>query len=792
MEIIPINMAEAIIEPFWDRQLSGLKQWNIDPETRVVNGGDIEGENWWEQQSESTYVYGDGYTVIPRVEHGLKVYQNWCSCVFEWARKPKSGPALKMSRDFNISCVNYHKLMVSVVLPEDSQLVIQVSTDKGIINQTFTKLSSSSKEYLLELHQAEYINTITLEIYAQEEGIARGWFNWIGFQNTKLLKNYLEKWKRFDKEWEPYIKPEDYEPNFKSQYGFLFNESELESMRIEHEECLKKYGGSPFVVAGKEAEKNVPEQLINEYVNFWTDTRFCRDRDNDKCVINYLPYGYGVRAAVAGLLTNDKELLRLGARYAMSIAMCEHWEDGMVCRLPGSNFEHKAFVQSLCTYEVSLVLDLAGDMFTDIGRQFLLRRISEEGIANINWRIWKYAEKHEEIFKMNQLAWFTPGRMLGYLTLEKFWSRVSPYTNIAYEDLVESLNQCILPDGGYVEGPLYFGTVARNGGLSLYYYAKQRGVDFEAIVPESIKKTADFAEALISTDDNMDVILICDCAQHNLDHDYLAVMSVLLPESQWVTMFNKSLQRSNGMTESIMAFKLKNQIPKLAPPMRSFVYLPNMGIMSSLRKIDGELVKLLILGNEANAGHTHEDKGSFVLEFAGQTFAMDPGSDDYSSPITSLLSNCDRHNMLVPYGVSERPCPTRPIPYDVKPQGNGDDLSFHAKIDATYGWEDYYKKWTREWESPQPDKLIIRDEYELINGDGVEFYWNTTLDIEICGNSAFIEGKRGSVTIKAPKDCTLRVDNLSLANGRIQNRLSIIKKAVSGLLEVEVEMSIKD
>ena len=48
---------------------------------------------------------------------------------------------------------------------------------------------------------------------------------------------------------------------------------------------------------------------------------------------------------------------------------------------------------------------------------------------------------------------------------------------------------------------------------------------------------------------------------------------------------------------------------------------------------------------KAGAGHNHEDKGSFVLEFAGETFAMDPGTCDYSNPLAEILSHCERHNM---------------------------------------------------------------------------------------------------------------------------------------------------
>ena len=41
--------------------------------------------------------------------------------------------------------------------------------------------------------------------------------------------------------------------------------------------------------------------------------------------------------------------------------------------------------------------------------------------------------------------------------------------------------------------------------------------------------------------------------------------------------------------------------------------------------------------------------------------AMDPGSCDYSHPLSLLLKNCERHNMLVPWGGPERPRPDNPL-----------------------------------------------------------------------------------------------------------------------------------
>ena len=121
-------------------------------------------------------------------------------------------------------------------------------------------------------------------------------------------------------------------------------------------------------------------------------------------------------------------------------------------------------------------------------------------------------------------------------------------------------------------------------------------------------------------------------------------------------------------------------------------------------------------------------RGALFSNFAGETFAMDPGTCEYANPLSHLLSNCERHNTLVPFGTDERPHPDNPPAEDIRPIGSGDECSFHATMNVTAGWDGYYKAWVREWESPAPCTLVIRDTYELARGAGVEFYWHTQRD----------------------------------------------------------------
>jgi hypothetical protein len=735
MKNTPFNMAESIFELFTDPKLSGLPHWRIEPGTA----------------------------------HGLKVHQRWVLVQFEWTSKPQQGPALRMTRDFQVDCSAYDHLMISLVAPEGALLRMEIMTDKGMVGYESEPFGSLKRECYVPLEGAAEVRSVTLEVWPQGEGLGVGWFNWIGLHESGMIDRYQAQWKRFDDQWEEYLQPESFEPTFEPAYGLVVNSGELEQLRNKHTAWLKEHDTSPFLQLAEDARKLIPEQMIGEFVNFWNDTRYCRDRDYGKLLLTH-----GPNAAAAALLMKDKNLLRLAARYAISITMCDHWDSGFICFFPGSSFEHRSFVQSLCMLETAAILDMAGEMFTEYGKEVILRKISEHGQGNANFITWK----HEYIFHCNQMAWFSPGRLLGYAVLEQSMPRVKPYTELAMKDLIESMEHTILPDGGFLEGPMYFTWTARQCALSLYYYGRQRGIDYTSVLPESLQRTASFVEALVSTSDDMLMILICDAIYIN--QESIAYLAAMMPDSQWVSVFRKSLKLAGGIPDTLPAYLLESSIPQHGPELLPFLSLPNMGLLSSVRRHEGELVKILIMGNQAGADHTHEDKGHFVLEFAGETVAMEIGSCDYSHPMAEVLKHSQRHNMLVPVGMKERPRPTNPIMVDVKPHGSGDETSFHAEIDVSPGWELYYRSWQRKWDSPAPDEITITDNYELIQGTGVEFYWTTPLPVEVEGDSVLLRGKRGITRITIPPNCTVRIDSLPLLGDDYKTFLEQRKEMLCG------------
>jgi hypothetical protein len=730
---VPINMAEAIIEPFWTPELSGLAKWRVEP--------------------------GTGY--------GLRIRQNWNAVDFEWASKPPTGPALRMTRDFGVDCSGYDRLLVGVSLPKGCVLRVLARTDKGERTFVSEPATENRAEYAVDLQGATRIDTLTLEIEAGGAGTAAGWLRWIGLQNTKLLPRYFAQWDWSGTRWDAYLRTDGAMLSFKPRYGIFLTAGELEELRNEHRRTVEQGGRSKYADLAVVARQYQPEKGIHQFAKSGGSTStHTRVRDKAQPKLPGSP-----DLAVAGLVLRDAELLRMTARYALSLAVSEHWETGFMSVFPGGPWEDRAFRRSYTAQDIAMILDLAGEVFTEAGRNYLLRRLAEEGVGPINYVLWR----HEYVFHCNQIAYFNTGRMYAYLVLEREWPRVKPYTDLAYRDAIAGLEGVIEPDGGSLEGPSYFSPTARENYKVLRFYARARGKNVSELIPDVLKRTSDYAAAVTSTTSD-DVIPICDSGA-SFRGDSLSILAELMPQSQWAAMYNKQCLGQG-----------KPPLYRSVAPAPAFVALPDTGYLASTRRLGDDMVKILLLGNKAGAGHTHEDKGSFVLEYAGEAFAADLGICDYEDPIHAVCKHCQRHNMLVPVGMPERACPQNPLMIDVKPAGRGDERSFHARLDATSGWGAYYRKWVRTWDSPSPETLVIRDEYELGKGRAVEFYWQTKLPVERQAGAVVIRGRKGAASLSVPPDCSVRIDRLALAAGEKHNRIAVRKEGPEGRLEVAVHL----
>lgn len=775
VRVTPINSAEAVFEPFFDERISELSLWTAD---------------------------APGAT-------GLKLTQSWAFVIVAWQKPAADGLVLRLRRRYDaLDCANYDRLVVAINLPEDSVITLAAETDAGPRQRTGTPCGATRHEEWLALDGAKQIQGLTVEVRTPHANAGSGWLLWFGLQSTQRLPAHLAQWQGYDERWEKYLQPPEFEPMFQPTYGLMISGEELETVRREFAESE----ATRELRAVAEMAKRVrPESHIAETINFWNFNGFRRERQ-----MGWMLTMHGPFAAQAGVLWRDKELCRLAARFAMSLVHCDHWEGVFFAYMRGSNWDQRGFLQAIATWDCAVILDLCGEWFTPLGRDLILRRIATEAhgaMCHASWW-WEY------MYHTNQLAWITPARLYGLLVLERTMpvrhenypkpakSRVAPHTDIAWAELQENLEHALLPDGGYVEGPTYFTWVARQAIVSALLYGRGRNEDTRRLVPPALLRTERLAEMLYSTDDGQDVLLTGDAVF--AFGEALAFLAWLMPQSHWVTIYRKSLRRA-GVAPMLLALRLDQEIPAEGPAFSPFLELRDLGYMASVRKLGDAWVKLFILGNKAGGDHQHEDKGSFILECAGDSFAFDFGVLDYANPVTELLKQCQRHNMLTPWSDDERPRPQNPIRADVKPQGEGDATRFRATIDATPGWEGWFTKWQRTWDSPSAERLTITDEWAVEKGNGVVFHWTTRLPMKLDGRRVTIEGRRAIAELTLPDDVEAAVEQLPLMDPRrratdeqrreliqfgwrhaeTQPRLTVRQRGRSGVMRIAVELRLR-
>ena len=759
LQPVPINPAESVLATFLEESLYRPELWHIHDGT------------------------AQGLTM-------QKEYRMFHGAMFQWTRPPREGePAFCMERDFDVDVSAYDRLLVGAVIPDKATLTVTLQTDKGQVEQTFEKMPDNRREYVVPLGGARRLNHIALSVRSQEKGIQAGAVLWLILQNENRLKQYFQTLIPYGKKWEGHIKPETYQPAFEPAYGIVFAKDKLEEIRERHRQIIAADGTSPYLETARRLMRTDPEDLIKESIG--NNIRFARDRELA------LPDLKPSDLAIAGILMKDKEMLRMAARYAMTLAVSPHWDEGFMAHFPGSPWMHAAFREAWAAHELGVTLDLAGEMFTDEGREFILKRLATDAIGHINYVTWR----SEYIHRMNQMTVFSHGRILAYALLEKSMPRVKPYLDLAYQDLYNNLQIAIRPDGSDVEGPGYMTYTVAEAGLALHYYARARGKSLAEVAPPNLLRTADFGEAICSTVPESDVISVCDATPQIERVDALAFLAAITPGSRWADLQRKAWARRTGPQRTLVEKQPLGILSLIVPrpeagasaAVKPFVHLPEMGIMASTRRMGDEWVKLFIQGNKAKAGHTHEDKGSFVLEFAGDIFAGDFGTAMYGDAMTFAVKQCQWHNMLIPHVEgSERPAPENPVTTDVKPVGEGDATAFRASIDVAPAWKDYYAKNIRTWTSDSPGQLVITDEYELKRGDGVDFYWQTMLPVRREGRKLVIEGRKGTAEVSIPRGATCRIEPCTWWTGAKVNRIIFTKKGKAGKMETKVTLKLKN
>lgn len=760
--LTPIGMGDALIESFYDNQLCDIDKWE-------GKGLDLDKKDF-------------RFRFIPT--------------------KGQENPSI--SRVFSgegVLLSGYNNMVLSLAIEKGTTVCLKGLTEVGEFNRKIKAVNSTQTQYVLPLENAKYLRKVEFSFESNSTKSVSGALGWFGLRDSVQLITEKRNWEILNNQpLDIYVRKDAESCDGRPVHYLLFGEKEYNQIV----ESLKSKGLNKKINARSELKLKP----------FLGTRMYARDflQESNVMTVNSNPISLQ-KVLLNATLTQDKASLREAAITAIKYALIPHWEVDFIAKYPGGIWEQKAFDSSKIAYELALACDLAGSFLTPAGEALILRRLAEDGIGNINYNVWKW----QYIFKCNQLPVFSVGRIASYVLLEKYsdsnkkslknnknanWGHLNPYTDLAAAELKESLSQIFFSDGGFKEGAAYLSYTLDNALPALVLYTRARPEkSMDSLLPNEIKKLDDYLEVLRSTACSRkvptDELIMTEDGQGGpvviLNSSILSVLARIRPNGAAAHLLAAQAAKSPTLENTIAPWALPIPDLKNIDPnnFQTLVTLPETGYVSSARKSDNKWSKILVIGgNKEAVGHNHYDRGSFVLEYGGESFAVDPGGLVYADAESGNMKFAHNHNMLVPTGTqTKNPTPNIGIA-SVLPKAKGDSIAFEATFSPGVCWPEYYAYWDRTFNSPNPRSFEITDKYSLKQGSGVNFIWQTPLPVSLAGNEVKIEGKKSIAVISVPTGCKIEI--IPARKLGMRNLSTIIIKSDKKSGELLTKVSFKD
>ncbi len=715
MRVVPINEAEAIIEPYWD---GGSSEHPGDKRSLL-----------------------DQYRVAIDPDARARVSQGWASVDVTIDRARQDRTAVTMTRTCDVDVRDYDIFRLFGAVPRSIRLKVTAVID-GNSRVLIDHCGADATDEFDGILQGAHLTELELSFTPSEACPAKMELRWLGLSNRAAQTRMEARKSPYTPDWPGALAPEP--ERLTPQSSILFDETELEALRTRVRQPPFR---QVFEAMRREAEELLdakPEADIG-YLIPKPDGRWCRKRDiARKCTAQAMEL-----LAFVGLVDNNAVMSRMAARMALSAAHCDTWCESIMGVFPGATWHHRSFAEEIYCRGCALVLDWAGAVITPHGQQIIRDAIIMKGLP----RIESDFKRMEYIRHMNQGIVFSNGRIFGLLGVLPEYSRYASLIDEAERDLHEMIRNYVLPDGGTLEGMGYWNYTFSQVMPIIYALARRRGTSLQDYATEELRKTGDYALAMRSTIDKGDTYLAVNDA-HNESRIKLSVAAaycLLSDRHEWKDLYAGLLESSS--VESDIFGLIIAPPPDDAPgPLVAprFDVLPESGQVSSVRRAPGlGHIHFHLCSGPTYGGHFHADKGAFILEAAGEALAVDRGVTFYDHPETGLMGTAARHNLLYPEAPDGRLThqPGNAAGGKLTQAVDRNGCLFLAS-DNVAAWEDgVFLTNTRRVVSPAPELYLFCDEVELTADWAVSFRVNSHLCMRVADGAAWIEGKRARLRI---------------------------------------------
>lgn len=418
--------------------------------------------------------------------------------------------------------------------------------------------------------------------------------------------------------------------------------------------------------------------------------------------------------AVCGQIEQDKNMLKMACRYALSLACCENWCADVMETVQTVTWHHRSFDETDAVCAVCTVISLAGGLLSWHGLNLLYNAIITKGIPRIEADLMTM----DYIYKCNQGIVF----MKGYLfALSELMQRYPRY-KLRYEEakrlLDEMYENSFEPDGGYKEGALYWRFIVMRYLNCLYIISRCENISMADVVGNKLDKTADYG--LANLDENAHILMFSDSSK-NVDYGMMmpAMLYSITGKKEWAAVCGK-IKKCWSVFD--MLASASAEVPVINESfLKEFAYFQSVGLTVCTR--GG--IQFGVTGGPSNDTHCHRDKGSFLINIRGNE-AVPDCCTGYDTSEHAVLGNTVSHSVAIPV-INGKPCEQRigaafNAPITVSEYKDG---VFHWKCDLSEVWDEPgVRSAEREIISVNENEFTFTDTFEFENSGAVQFRVN--------------------------------------------------------------------
>jgi hypothetical protein len=689
--LVRVSPAEAIVDPFYENQFSCLDRYTFS--------GFVPGRCTWSQA--------------------------WHFLNLRFDVRDGDGLLGSLARRCRIDAAAFDAFRMRLSLSTNVRVAAFLTVD-GAEQRVIDEPGRGEFRECGGAFRGRTIEAIRLEFHALGPGRAVGSVEWTMLESTDGLSRLEAARQTYDPAWPGYLRDDVAPGEMRPTIGLWFSAEDLESLRRKAATPLYAKVMANLRATAAKFMAVTPERSIAEVARYLYP--FTRDRI---WYVDGMPEFYVGAAAcgIVGLVDRDPAILSMAARIALSQAFCGSW-DAWLDTVPETVWEDRGFPNFIIGIGCALALDWAGCFLTDRGREVIVKALADKALP----RVQQSLMKHDYMWYSNQGAWDVYGLVVCSAAIASRWPHGDLYLDRSMQILNGIVDRYIADDGGAFEGMEYQLHTMAFAMLAAAAFGRLRGRPFAEVASPKLAKAVEYLLATASEGRHPGSGLpLSDggrvgalMAAHSL-----SLLHRLTGAGALEPLLAKVLPR----VEPDTSMRVDNPAALIFGPETlaegtvatpRFRILADSGLLTSSRPTMDGAVRVVLTGcGEKDAGHSHHDRGSMILEAFGESVLNETGMIDYQIPEHVLLGEPRYHCIACPGPMDALPRQALPVPTKLVPVGTGDDVRLEAEIDVTAAWGTAVRSARRCIESPRPDLVTVIDTFELPAEGPVTVIFNT-------------------------------------------------------------------